>query len=211
MEKFICKYCGKICKNKNSLAQHEIRCNKNPNKINTIIPNFNKTGKTAWNKGLTKDDPRVAKYAEASSKTQSGKPTHAQTEETRAKISASRKKYLEEHPEQVPFKLNHSSKESYPERYFKKWLKKVGILDRQELQVSRYTLDFAWPEKKIYLEIDGSQHSLAWMQEHDRVRTEFLSELGWTCIQRVYWPDYKKLTKNQRHQYLQQLKEKIIR
>lgn len=28
-----CKYCGKACKNKNSLAQHEIRCNKNPNKI----------------------------------------------------------------------------------------------------------------------------------------------------------------------------------
>ena len=27
-----CQYCGKECKNKNSLAQHEIRCN-NPNKI----------------------------------------------------------------------------------------------------------------------------------------------------------------------------------
>ena len=30
-----CKYCGKFCKNKNSLAQHECRCNKNPNKIAT--------------------------------------------------------------------------------------------------------------------------------------------------------------------------------
>lgn len=30
---YICKYCGKICKNKNSLAQHEIRCKENPNKI----------------------------------------------------------------------------------------------------------------------------------------------------------------------------------
>lgn len=29
-----CKYCDKECKNKNSLAQHEIRCKKNPNKIN---------------------------------------------------------------------------------------------------------------------------------------------------------------------------------
>ena len=28
-----CQYCGKECKNKNSLAQHEIRCNNNPNKI----------------------------------------------------------------------------------------------------------------------------------------------------------------------------------
>ena len=30
-----CKYCGKLCKNKNSLAQHECRCDKNPNKIAT--------------------------------------------------------------------------------------------------------------------------------------------------------------------------------
>jgi len=30
---FNCKYCGKECKNKNSLAQHEIRCKENPNRI----------------------------------------------------------------------------------------------------------------------------------------------------------------------------------
>ena len=53
-----CKYCGKFCKNKNSLAQHECRCNKNPNKIAT----------KAWNKGATKEtDSRVltSKVAEA--------------------------------------------------------------------------------------------------------------------------------------------------
>lgn len=31
---YICKYCLKVCKNKNSLVQHEIRCKENPNKIN---------------------------------------------------------------------------------------------------------------------------------------------------------------------------------
>lgn len=31
-EVLICKYCSKECKNKNSLAQHEIRCSSNPNK-----------------------------------------------------------------------------------------------------------------------------------------------------------------------------------
>lgn len=44
---FICKYCGKVCKNKNSLAQHEIRCNQNPDKINTKIPEFNTIGRKA--------------------------------------------------------------------------------------------------------------------------------------------------------------------
>lgn len=33
MENFVCKYCGKICKNKNSLTQHEIRCKENPEHI----------------------------------------------------------------------------------------------------------------------------------------------------------------------------------
>ena len=30
---FICRYCGRKCKNKNSLSQHEIRCKNNPDKI----------------------------------------------------------------------------------------------------------------------------------------------------------------------------------
>ena len=31
-----CKYCGKLCKNKNSLAQHEIRCPKNNDALKVI-------------------------------------------------------------------------------------------------------------------------------------------------------------------------------
>ena len=30
---YSCKYCNKLCKNKNSLVQHEIRCKENPNRI----------------------------------------------------------------------------------------------------------------------------------------------------------------------------------
>lgn len=62
-EDLVCKFCGKKCKNKNSLAQHEIRCNNNPNKINTYTAkgiNNPLYGKPSWNKGLTKDtDERV--------------------------------------------------------------------------------------------------------------------------------------------------------
>lgn len=161
----------------------------------------------AWNKGLTKDtDARLAKAAILQSKALKGKSTHAQTAETRAKISAARKKYIAEHPDQVPFKINHSSKESYPEKYFRLWLKKEKLLESQELQIDRYTLDFAWPDKKIYLEIDGNQHKLDWMQEHDRIRTEYLTSLGWTCIGRVDWSWYKALCAKEKHKYLQNIK-----
>jgi len=51
-----CIYCGKYCKNKNSLAQHECRCPDNPDRI--------KSG--GWNKGLTKGtDQRLHKLSDS--------------------------------------------------------------------------------------------------------------------------------------------------
>lgn len=132
------------------------------------------------------------------------------SDEEKKKISEARKKYLSEHPDKVPFKLNHSSKESYPEKYFREWLQKENIFSEREYQVGLYTLDFAWPERKIYLEIDGSQHHLDWMIKHDEERTKKLSELGWVCIQRVYWPDYQKLNLEERKSFLLSLKENIL-
>jgi len=35
-----CKYCNKLCKNNNSLAQHQIRCKENPNAISFVTTNL---------------------------------------------------------------------------------------------------------------------------------------------------------------------------
>ena len=68
-EGLICKYCCKLCKNKNSLAQHEIRCSKNTS-VDKIETPVNFKTMTPWNKGLTKDtDSRVAHNAEMCKKT----------------------------------------------------------------------------------------------------------------------------------------------
>lgn len=66
-----CKYCGKQCKNLNSLKQHEVRCKKNPSSI-LVKDNLyeyrlklQSGDKTVWNKGLTKDtDDRVKAQGE---------------------------------------------------------------------------------------------------------------------------------------------------
>lgn len=62
-----CRYCNKLCKNKNSLVQHEIRCKENPDRISVgvvPVPGFNDVGRRAWNKGLTKEsDSRVDKIS----------------------------------------------------------------------------------------------------------------------------------------------------
>ena len=65
-----CCYCSKECKNANSHQNHERLCPNNPNR------NY-KNGmkdKIPWNKGLTKNDPRVLKNAQATSSSLKGKP-----------------------------------------------------------------------------------------------------------------------------------------
>lgn len=57
----ICKHCGKECKSSNSLKNHERLCPKNPER-NYVSHTL---GKTAWNKGKTKEtNATVAKYSE---------------------------------------------------------------------------------------------------------------------------------------------------
>ena len=97
-----CKYCGKECKNKNSLIQHEIRCKCNPDKIKVVSAltpriGFNNKGRVAWNKGLTKETSKsiAARNQKRSIKYSLGliqhKP-HKLAEETKEKI---RQKQLE--------------------------------------------------------------------------------------------------------------------
>lgn len=78
MEQFICRYCGKVCKNKNSLAQHEIRCKENPNKIK-VKSNF-----IEYNK-LVKSGERKASNQFIKAK-EMGLPQPEITKETRKKL-----------------------------------------------------------------------------------------------------------------------------
>lgn len=57
-----CKFCGKECKNKNSLTQHEIRCKENPNRKDfNRLANYSKENL----KGQTKySNPTIKKQAE---------------------------------------------------------------------------------------------------------------------------------------------------
>ena len=104
-----CKYCNKECKNKNSLAQHEIRCRLNPNKI-AIQPNFSKYNEKlrlglvtkintnqyvkAKNLGLPK--PEISEETkEKFAKIWRGRK---HTEESKQKISSSMKRVVRERP-----------------------------------------------------------------------------------------------------------------
>lgn len=121
-----CNYCDFIAETKVKLIEHK--------RLLHPIPKNGMTGKKAWNSGLTaKTDPRLAKSRNtlkqryASGELVSPTKGKLHTEEEKKQISESRKKYLQEHPDKVPYLLNHSSKMSYPEKYFMDLFKNEDI------------------------------------------------------------------------------------
>lgn len=209
-EDYICKFCGKICKNANSLRNHERLCKLNPERQESSWVKFNHE-RGAWNKGLTKEtDERlrlqglVLSEHYASGEIVSHNKGQTMSYEQRQKLSIARKRYLKENPDKVPYILNHHSNgDSYPEKYFKAILDNEKIEYKQNYYQNGYFLDFAWPEKKLYLEIDGEQHYVdERIVEHDKVRTETLSNEGWVCVERIRWSEYQKLNETERKDYL---------
>lgn len=128
------------------------------------------------------------------------------SQETKDKISRARKSYLAKHPDQVPYLLNHSSKISYPERYFRIVFKNEGIDLIYHKQVHLYQLDFCREDNKKYVEIDGNSHySDKKTIEIDARRTKFLSDLGWKG-KRVRWSEYQKMDKIQRKNIIEEIR-----
>ena len=134
------------------------------------------------------------------------------TEKSKQKISNARKRYLKLNPDKVPYKINHySNGPSYPERYWKKIFDKLGIEYEEQYSIYLYSLDFAIPDKKIDIEIDGEQHYLdKRIIESDVRRNKYLENLGWSII-RVRWSTYKRLSKEDREKYVKELTNKIKR
>ncbi len=75
---------------------------------------------------------------------------------------------------------------SYPELWFSSVIKN-NFNDKDfeyNLPVGHYKLDFAWPKKMRYIEIDGKQHEL--QKDYDKKRDDWLKSNGWTCL-RLSW------------------------
>ena len=170
-----------------------------------------------WNKGLTKETSEgVAKQFKALKESYaSGKiigsftgKTH--NEETKKKISKKRIEYLNKNPDKVPYVLNHYSKgKSYPERYFEDLFKNENINVTPSYRIGLYELDFAIVDKKIDIEIDGSQHyNDKRIVESDIRRTRYLNDLGWSVI-RINWAEYNSKSFQEKQKFIKELLQKI--
>lgn len=154
---FICNYCNKKFESGQKLGGHKPNCKSDPdyeikNKIKRNKLKIFNIGKQL-------------------------------SQETKDKISKSRKQYLIDNPDQVPYLLNHSSKISYPEQTMIKYLNEYNIKGWiHQMQFSIYQLDFAFPEYKLCIEIDGSTHEQEKVKQIDKRKDIFLNKEGWRVL-----------------------------
>lgn len=175
----ICDYCGKEVIGR-SAGSHKIHCEKRPEEL----------------KQITK---------EKCSKASKGRK---HSPETKKLISDRRKIFLAANPDMVPYKLNHKSKETYPETYFKECL--PGFIYQYHIPDTLYHGDFVNPQEKIIIEIDGEQHYVdPNIVTHDIKRTSKLESLGWRII-RIRWSDFQKLDKCEKIDIVNKLNENKI-
>ena len=200
-----CQFCGKECKNRNSLCNHERLCRQNPHRqTNNGIEKFNEYRRThpleapVWNKGLTAlTDKRVATIARKNSEIKKGKQGHSVNAETRIKISESMKKaHLEGRAHNIG-DCRHNNKPSYPEQFF------MSVIDNEfldknyirEYPIGKYSADFAWVHLKKIIEIDGAQHErFDTYKERDKRKDALIHTMGWQVL-RVKWSDMFNDTK----------------
>ena len=63
----------------------------------------------------------------------------------------------------------------------------MGLGFRRQLPVAGYIVDFACPQKKLIVEVDGSQHGDADNAIADEARTKRLEQDGWMVLR--FWND----------------------
>jgi len=210
-----CKFCSKDCKNRNSLINHERLCKKNPNRqhIEEWVCRGDK-----WKERLGgKSHPGSNQFIKArrlglpippgawagKPGTWSGK-TH--TEEQKRKISESMKRHFLESGATSIWHTQLEKRKSYAEQYFET----IFVDAKRNYHVDRYFLDFAWPDKKIYIEVDGEQHYTdSKVIEHDIERTKRLEECGWNLLKRIRWSHFQSLNDEEKETYISEILTKI--
>ena len=196
-----CPYCKEnITSTKSGVTFHINRCKENPNR--KIHPgNCGHTiGHKAWNKGLTaKDDIRIEQGVKTRKENYKNGlwqiNYHKWTPEEKETLSIKRKQYLSSHPEEHTWKRNNKFI-SKPCEYLKNEFRKNNINFIEEYSPFtdyNYSIDIAWPNLKIGIEVNGNQHynNDGQLNEYYQKRHNIFKERGWRLYEIHYTKCYK--------------------
>lgn len=162
-----CQYCNKEVANEACLCLHERSCINNPNAI------LSKTKLYKLNRILN----NIPKH----------KWSHPITEQARKNMSNASKKRCKDHPETCGWK----GKISKPCENLKQYLRNKGINFVEEyvpLNNRFFSLDIAWPDEKIAIEVNGNQHydNDGNLKEYYQKRHNLLCQNGWKIFEIHY-------------------------
>ena len=218
---YICKYCGRKCKNLNSLTQHEIRCHSNPNRIT----NCGNHGATKGYKGRTSNQYIKAKEL--------GLPKPKISDETRKKLSIASKKYNENRiiSKKLREKLSLGGRHSVEiqgdkrrskneiefcklcEEYFDNVKHNECIFNGWDADVIIEDIKFAvlWNGPWHYKQITKSHSAVKQIQNRDKIKIKEIKESGWTpYIIKDMGKANKDFVKEKFDEFLKYLKENTI-
>jgi very-short-patch-repair endonuclease len=120
------------------------------------------------------------------------------TDDIKTKISESMKVAHEEGRAWNIGKSRWNNEPSYPEKWF------IQVIENEfdnksyirEMPFGRFSLDFAWPDIKLCIEIDGEQHQRCEIQKaRDIAKNVLLEQSGWKVL-RMPWKEVCLNSKN---------------
>lgn len=189
-----CKYCNREIKNKGALIVHEKSCLLNPNrkKCKNRIGNH---GKTKGYKGTNQfikakqECKQLNVSEETKEKIRKSLLGKHLSDEHKNNIRKGLQHWKDTHKEEF---INYSKQKSKCAENFKNYLKQNNINFIEEYcpypNERLYSLDIAWPDEKIAVEINGSQHydKNGNLNQYTLDKQIFFEKKGWKIIQIYY-------------------------
>ena len=120
------------------------------------------------------------------------KPRQPMSAEARKKISDMRKKWCAENPDKHPWMVPNGKYKSGPCELAKKYLREKGFTFAEEyppnVEGRFFSLDIAFPDKKIAIEINGTQHYNpdGTLKPYYQTRHDILERNGWKVYEIHY-------------------------
>ena len=201
-----CSVCNAVFRTKRELLEHR----KSHKRSDFKVREDRKCKYCGLERFTTKDGMSCHEKYCASNPNRCIPHSHPVSEDVKKRISEKQK---ENYKGRSVFNIDRSQ-EPYSEKYFREWLEKEGIDYKKNFHVDRFFLDFAFPDKKIYFEVNGEQHYRKMYngrdyQERDKERENIVLQHGWKCVAVIRWSKFRALQTIERNSALDNLKHAI--